>query len=284
MSAVDILLATCNRRESLILTLAGIAAQTFRDVRVIVADQSHEPVEDAPGIAAARAVIEVHGGSVEWHYRLPRWGIAEQRDFLLRRARAAAVLYLDDDVFMEPSVVERLLGVLREQDCGFVGAFPVGLSHRDDVRPEQQVLEPWDGPVRPEAVEPGSREWERWQLHRAANLHHASRHIPPGRICRYKVAWIASCILYDRARLLEVGGFRFWPRLTRWHSGEEVLAQNLLMRRWGGCGITPSGTYYTEVPTTVLNGAGTVDSHALDLLDEMIERYVLPEGVSVGSR
>jgi hypothetical protein len=27
------------------------------------------------------------------------------------------------------------------------------------------------------------------------------------------------------------------------------------------------------VPTTVLNAAGTVDGHALDLLPEMVERY-----------
>ncbi len=35
----------------------------------------------------------------------------------------------------------------------------------------------------------------------------------------------------------------------------------------------PSGTYYAEVPSTVLNAAGTVDGHALDLLPEMVERY-----------
>jgi len=38
----------------------------------------------------------------------------------------------------------------------------------------------------------------------------------------------------------------------------------------------PSGTYYAQVPTTVLNAAGTVDGHALDLLPEMVARYVTP--------
>jgi hypothetical protein len=60
--------------------------------------------------------------------------------------------------------------------------------------------------------------------------------------------------------------------LPRYHSGEEVLVQNLLMRRWGGCGLIPAGTYFAEAPTTVLNEAGTVDGHALELLPEMIER------------
>ncbi len=274
MATVDILLPTYNRLASLILTLSGLAAQIVQDMHVIIADQSQEPVENEQVVQTLRRLVEVRGGSVEYHHRPPIHGIAEQRDFLLKLAAADSVLYLDDDVFMEPWVVERLLETLHREQCGFVGAFPAGLSHRYDVRPEQHIVEYWDGPVRPEVVNPGSPQWERWQLHRAANLYHASQSLPPGTFRRYKVAWIASCILYDRARLLEVGGFSFWSRLPRYHSGEEVLVQNLLMRRWGGCALMPSGTYYSQVPTTVLNNTGTVDGHALDLLPEMIERYV----------
>ena len=273
MAAIDVLLPTYNRLESLIMTLSGVAVQTLRDLHVIVADQSREPADQSRVVQTLRRVIEVRGGSVEWHRRPQIHGIAEQRNFLLERATALAVLYLDDDVLMEPWVAERLLETLRAARCAFVGAFPAGLSHRDDVRPHQQVVEFWDGSVRPEAVDPGSPQWERAQLHSAANLFHVSQRLAPGEVRLYKVAWIASCILYDRAKLLEVGGFSFWSRLPRYHSGEEVLVQNLLMRRWGGCAIMPSGTYYSQVPTTVLNAAGTVDGHALDLLPEMVERY-----------
>ena len=274
MPAVDILLPTRNRLESLILTLSGVAAQSLTDLRLVVADQSDAPVGEHQVIQTLRRIVVARGGSVAWHTRPQVHGIAEQRDFLLRQSSAAAVLYLDDDVFMEPWVVAYLLVVLREQRCGFVGAFPTGLSHRDDVRPHQQIVEFWDGPVRPEVIEPGMPAWERWQLHRAANAYHAARRwLHPGESRLYKVAWVASCILYDRRKLLDVGGFAFWPRLPRWHSGEEVLAQNLLLRRWGGCAILPSGTYYSQVPTTVLNDRGTVDGHALDLLPEMVARY-----------
>lgn len=283
MATVDILVPTYNRLSSLILTLAGVAAQSIRDVHVIVADQSQQPVEQEQVIQTARRIIEVRGGSVEWHSRPPIHGIAEQREFLLKRSTAQYVLYLDDDVFMESWVLERLLEALQRTRCGFVGAFPAGLSHRDDVRPEQQSVEYWAGAVRPEAVDPGSPQWNRWHLHRAANLYHVSQHLPPTTFRLYKVAWIASCILYDRVKLEEVGGFSFWPRLPRYHSGEEVLVQNLLMRRWGGCGLMPSGTYYSQVPTTVLNETGTVDGHALDLLPEMIERYGL-SAMKVDSR
>lgn len=273
MDVVDILLPTCNRLESLIYTLSGIASQSWRRLRVIVADQSQEPTGQVQVIQTLRRIIEVRGGEVEWHTRSQVHGIAEQRDFLLKCASAEYVLYLDDDVFMEPWVVEKLVDVLERESCGFVGAFPAGLSHRDDMRPEQQIVEFWDGPVRPEVVEPESPRWERWQLHRAANVYHASSALSTGTFRLYKVAWIASCILYDRQKLLDVGGFSFWSRLPRWHSGEEVLVQNLLMRCYGGCAIMPSGTYYSQVPTTVLNERGTVDGHALDLLPEMVERY-----------
>lgn len=273
MAAVDILLPTYNRLASFILTLSGVAIQTFTDMRVIVSDQSDKPIQDEPVVQALRRVIQARGGVVEWHARAPRHGIAEQRAFLLEQASAPAVLYLDDDVLMESWVVERLVAVLQSQGCGFVGAFPSGLSYRDDVRPHQQIVEFWDGPVRPEAVEPGTPAWERWQLHRATIQFHVAQRLPPGESRLYKVAWVASCVLYDRAKLLDVGGFSFWSRLPRYHSGEEVLVQNLLMRRWGGCGIMPSVTYHAEVPSTVLNEIGTVDGHALDLLPEMIARY-----------
>ncbi len=275
MATVDVLLPTCNRLTSLVCTLAGVAAQSLTDLHVIVADQSETPVAGEPVLQALVRVIEERGGSVEWHYRVPSRGIAEQRQFLLERATAPAVLYLDDDVFMEPWVVERLLAVLRAQGCAFVGAFPTGLAFRDDVRPHQQVVEPWFGPVCPEVVEPGSPAWRRNLLHRAANTTHAARRlgVSPEAPLLYKVAWVASCVLYDREKLVQVGGFSFWHRLPRYHSGEEVLVQNLLLRRWGGCAILPSGTYSTQLPSTVLNAAGTVDGHALDLLPEMVRRY-----------
>ena len=164
-----------------------------------------------------------------------------------------------------------LLEALREEKCAFVGAFPSGLSFRHEVRPPQQAIEFWNGPVKPEALEPASPAWRRRaNLHRAANLWHVSQRLAPGEHRLYKVAWVASCILYDRRKLDAAGGFSFWSRLPRYHSGEEVLAQNLLMRRWGGCGRIPSGTYHAEVPSTVLNPAGAVDGHALSLLPEMV--------------
>jgi GT2 family glycosyltransferase len=274
---IDVLLPTYNRTHSFLATLAGVALQEHTDMHVIVADQGNEAVGDDQTAITLGNVIEARGGRVTWHRRPQVHGIAEQRDFLLGQATARWVLYLDDDVIMEPWVAGTLLEVVDEQGCGFAGAFPAGLSHRDDVRPEQQVLEFFaHDRVVPETVTPGSAAWDRWNLHRAANLWHAARgdDVAGGRAVRpYRVAWVASCVLYDREKLEQVGGFGFWRRLPRYHSGEEVLVQNLLMRLWGGCGIIPSGTYYTQLPSTVLDDSGGVDGHALELLAEMVRRY-----------
>src|SRR5260370_3943492 len=178
------------------MTLAGVAAQTHRDIRVIIADQSREPAGDEQVVQTAGRVIEARGGCIEWYDRRPVHGIAEQRDFLLKKATADAVLYLDDDVLMEPWVVEQLLDVLNAEQCGFVGAFPAGLSHLDDVRPEQQIIEYWDGPVSPEAVDPGSPQWARLQLLCAPNPYHLGQYIPadsPPPLCNGSL--IASCII-----------------------------------------------------------------------------------------
>lgn len=273
MVSVDVLLPTYNRLESLIMTLCGLSGQTYQDFNLILSDQSREPVISNKVVTTLLRMLEARGRKVQIHYRVPSQGIAEQRDFLLRQSTAKYVLYLDDDVWMEPWVLEKMVTAINTENCGFVGAFPAGLSFINDIRPDQQNIEFWDGPVQPEALTPESSEWQRWNLHRAANLYHISKQLPSNQVRLYKIAWVASCILYHREKLLKVGGFSFWSQLPHFQSGEEVLVQNLLLRRWGGCGIIPSGTFYSELPSTVLNDHGTIDQHALTLLDEMIERY-----------
>ncbi len=274
MAAVSVLVPSYERAESLVMTLSGVASQTVTDLQVVVSSQGRHRAEDSPVARALGRVIEARGGSIEWHHREPH-GITEQRHFLLGRAEAEPVLFLDDDVFMEPWVIKHLLSVLEAEKCGFVGAFPTGLTFLDDVRPDQQVFEPWQGPVQPEVIEKDGPGWERWHLHRAANLYHVARRLdlPRGEFLRYKIAWIASCVLYSREKLLQVGGFSFWTRLPRYHKAEDIVIQNLLMRRFGGCGVVPSGTYYAQVETTTFSPQGTVEADAVDLLPELVERY-----------
>jgi GT2 family glycosyltransferase len=255
-TAVDILIPTYCRPAALAVTLTSLCAQTCRDFRVVISDQSEDMESGSAGeVCAALRVLQAHGHPVEVHRHLPRRGMAEQRQFLLDQATAPYALFLDDDLILEPYVVASLLAAIRQERCGFVGSAVIGLSYLPDVRPHEQHIEFWDGPVRPEAVEPGSPAWERWRLHNAANIYHIQTRlgVTVERPRLYKVAWVGACVLYDVAKLRAVGGYGFWRKLPSEHSGEDVVAQLRVMSRYGGCGILPSGVYHQELPTTVVD-------------------------------
>jgi GT2 family glycosyltransferase len=255
---LDVLIPTCDRPEALAVTLTSLSAQTLTRFRVVVSDQSERAdlpagAIDAPEVLTPLRLLRARGREVETHRHLPRRGLAEQRQFLLDQAHARYALFLDDDVLCEPDLLERLLGVLLEQGCGFVGMPLVGLSHLDDVRPHQQVIEPWDGPVEPERITPGDARWDRHHLHSAANAWHVQQQlgVKASSPLLYKVAWIGGCVMYDVAKLRAVGGFEFWRDLPPEHCGEDVLAQLRVMAEYGGCGVLPTGAFHQQLPTTV---------------------------------
>lgn len=255
---VDVLIPTCNRAPALAVTLTALASQTWRHFNVIISDQSDarhpdgQPFTRGEVLAAVR-LLQARGHQVELLEHLPRRGLAEQRDFLLQRAQAPWCLFLDDDVIMESDLLQRLVGALQQQGCGFIGSAVLGLSHMHDERPWQQHIEWWDGPVQPEQITPDSPAWQRHHLHSAANLLHVQRRLGLDASTQrlYKVAWVGGCVLFDTACLRACGGFSFWRDLPAEHCGEDVLAQLRVMARYGGCGLIPSGAYHQELPTTV---------------------------------
>lgn len=253
-SLVDIVIPTYNRPAALAVTLASLISQSFQDFRVVISDQSSRQAVDTVGeVNAVLRVLGAHGSPVEVHRHRPRRGMAEQRQFLLDQASAPYTLFMDDDLILEPYVLEQMVAAIRREKCGFIGSAVIGLSFIHDERPDEQSIEFWEGPVQPELVEPDSPAWQRYKLHNAANLYHVQRRLGiEWRSSRlYRVAWVGGFTLYDTARLRQVGGFSFWKDLPERHCGEDVLAQLRVMARFGGAGIIPSGVYHLELPTTL---------------------------------
>jgi GT2 family glycosyltransferase len=252
---VDVLVPTVDRPAELATTLAGLAAQTDVDLRLVLSDQSPlGRAADEPAVAAMLRVLRAQGREVVVLEHPERRGLAEHRQFLLDHATTPTVLFLDDDVWLEPGTIGRMLDALRSLGCGFVGSAVQGLSYLADRRPrETAVFERWDGPVVPEEVRRGTPAFDRWSLHNAANPTHlgASLDVEPGGWVPYRVAWVGACVLYDREALETVGGFGFWRALPPEHAGEDVVAQWRVMDRFGGAGILPSGAVHLESPTTV---------------------------------
>jgi glycosyltransferase involved in cell wall biosynthesis len=253
-SQIDILIPTYNRPSALAVTLTSLIAQTYSDYRIIISDQSDKACLLSPEVRAVVNVMKIHGHEVQVERHFPRYGMAEQRQYLLQLAESPLILYLDDDLILEKSVLENMVHVIQDQNCGFVGCAVIGLSYLGDHRPAEEAIELWENGVKPERVDPGSHAWERYRLHNAANLFHVQQQmgldnnsdpIP------YKVAWVGGCVLYHAARLRSVGGFNFWKDLPTEHVGEDVLAQLRVMEVYGGCGLIPSGVYHQELPTTI---------------------------------
>ncbi|WP_208741443.1 glycosyltransferase family 2 protein [Arthrobacter agilis] len=258
---VDVLITSFGRPAELAVTLSGLAAQEGVPFRVIVSDQTEGEAESflQPAVSAMVRVLRAQGREVHLERHLPRRGLAEHRHYLLDLANAPFVLFLDNDVWLEPGSLDRMYRALRAAGCGFVGSAVQGLSYLPDSRPhERSGLSLWPGDeVSPERIRPGSEGFARWPLHNAANLAHAAAElaIPPGGWRLYRVAWVGGCVLFDRAALVECGGFDFWDQLPPGHAGEDVAAQWRVMERYGGAGIIPSGAVHLEAPTTVTDRA-----------------------------
>jgi glycosyltransferase involved in cell wall biosynthesis len=273
VALVDVLIPTYGRKTGLAVVLTSLLGQTFTDFDVIISDQTEEDKAylDSIEIVTLVQALQWHGHRVSLYRHLPRQGLAEQRHFLLGQSRAPYVHFLDDDVLLDPPVMERMLRVMQAEKCGFVGCPATGLGYLQDVRPHQQNIEVWSGPVVPEPFGPGTIPWERHMVNNAANpLHLEQKLVSNGQVVRYKVAWVGGAnVLYDRAKLLSVGGFSWWRRLPPAHAGEEVVVQFLLIRKYGGCGILPSGTYHLGLPTTVEDRT----HNATELFGELVREF-----------
>jgi glycosyltransferase involved in cell wall biosynthesis len=293
LALVDVLIPTYQRKAGLAVVLTSLLGQTFTDFDIIVSDQTgdDDAYLESIEIQALVQALRWHGHQVMLHRHLPRRGLAEQRNFLVEQSHAPYVHFLDDDVLLDPPVMERMFGVLQAEECGFVGCAATGFGYLDDIRPHQQHIELWTGPVQPEPFEPDSIPWNRHLVNNAANpLHLEQQLVEGGGIVRYKVAWVGGAnVLYDRAKLLDIGGFSWWLRLPSEHAGEEVVVQFLLIRKYGGCGILPSGTYHLGLPTTVEDRK----RNAIELFSELIQEHnvhpvrpieSLPEQFSAHSR
>lgn len=274
MALVDVLIPTFGRKTGLAMVLTSLLGQTFSDFNVIVSDQTdtdHAYLDSAEIQTAVRA-LRWHGHEVMLHRHLPRRGMAEQRHFLFEQSSAQYIHFIDDDVLLDPQVMQRMVEVIQAEHCGFVGCAAIGLQFQHDVRPHQQHIELWNGPVIAEPFDARTIPWDRHLVNKAANpLHLEQKLVRDGQTVRYKVAWMGGAnVLFDREKLRNVGAFSWWQRLPPEHAGEEVVVQFLLLHEYGGCGILPSGTYHINLPTTVANR----QRDATELYDELLKELI----------
>jgi hypothetical protein len=259
------------------MVLSSLLGQRFTNFNVIISDQSDAEQTSlvSAEIQTAIKALRLHGHQVSTHQHLPRRGMAEQRQFLFEQSTAPYVHFLDDDVLLDPLTLQRMIDVIQAERCGFVGCAAVGLQFLQDVRPDEQQIEIWEGPVHPEIFDEQTIPWERHRVNNAANpVHLAERLARDGQTLRYKVAWVGGAnVLFDREKLDSVGAFSWWQRIPEEHAGEEVVAQFLLLNKYGGCGILPAGTYHIGLSTKIENRQYNATQLYKELRKEYLHEY-----------
>jgi len=251
---ITVLIPTLNRLTALAVTLTSLCFQSEKSFDVIISDQSFdENIYEDKSLQTVIRLLELHGHSVSILKNLPLQGMAQQRQFLLDHSKSRYSLFLDNDILLKPFVLKNMKRLLQRYNCGFVGSALTGLSFQNDVRPHQQKIDFWEDEVKPETIVPNSEKWQRYKLHNAANILHVEEKYDctPDNPKVYKVAWVGGCVMYDTEKLIASGGFRFWKDLPEQHCGEDVLAQIRVMKKFGGCGMLPSGAYHQEVETSI---------------------------------
>ncbi len=254
MKEIDILIPTYNRIESLIATLTSLSLQSRHNFNLVISDQSTRyQIKDNRVLKSLIRIFENLHVEVKIYRHLPRKGMAEQRNFLLNKSSAPYVFFLDDDVYLDCFVIENLIQTLKKFDCGFVGMGLIGLSFKNDHRPKEEKIRFWEGKIYPEKINPYDSNWNRFLLHNGANLLHLQNRIQTksNSPLPYKISWVGGCVLYNKKKLQDSGGFDFWKKVPLNHSGEDVEAQLRVMEKYGGCAILPSGAYHLELETTI---------------------------------
>ena len=239
---VDVIVPGAWSSDGLATALASLASQRYPAFRVAAARPPND--DGGSSVRGIAAVLEARGHAVTLHDLSTGPTAGHRRQALLELATAPYVLLVDDGIYLEPDLLGRLVAAIRSTRCGVIGSAVVDLRYRHEHHPEEQAIEFWDGPVRAEDVQPGTRAWSRRHLHRGANLEHLRERLPRTRDRLYRIADIQGCVLYDRAELVAIGGFSGpGEREQARPLSLEAAAQLRVLGRSGGAGLFPSGAY-----------------------------------------
>ncbi len=110
-AGMDLLIATLGRKDELDRLLASLEKQTWRNFRILLADQN------SPGYLDD--ILERHSTLSITRFMLPSKGVSIARNIMLEQAEAEIIVFPDDDCWYAPDTLERVLKVFRAYPgCG----------------------------------------------------------------------------------------------------------------------------------------------------------------------
>jgi len=147
MNTVSVLIATKDRADDLRECLTSVLSQDPPPSEVIIVDQSRRPQHEA--------VTTLFSGSrvrLRYDYAPALPGLTHARNRALDQATSSVVLFLDDDVVLNPGYLRAMLSVFDDDPAERIG----GAIWESDVERGQQTRVA-DGELRKLAIYAGDR-------------------------------------------------------------------------------------------------------------------------------
>lgn len=110
MSRLSVIIATMDREEELYRCLESIWAQSRLPEELVIVDDGNLDAEALRGKVPQEVEFQYHRKSPP--------GLSASRNLGAKMAKGELVLFLDDDVVLEPNFVEEILKVFREDQTG----------------------------------------------------------------------------------------------------------------------------------------------------------------------
>lgn len=109
--SISLLVATLNRREELCRLLKSLRVQTFRNFRVIIADQNGKGYLDA--VLAEFSDLDIV------YKEMPSCGVSVARNALLTMAQGELIAFPDDDCWYAPDTLSKVVDAFcKNPQCG----------------------------------------------------------------------------------------------------------------------------------------------------------------------
>jgi glycosyltransferase involved in cell wall biosynthesis len=211
-AVVDVLVCTKDGCKELPTLLSSLSFQTFTNFHVIIRDESQSvSALSNPIVVKTLDLLARKGIQVSFTRDWVSKGICYARYKTLELAKNEYVWFVDDDVIAEPDCLEHLMDVIRDKKSGYVQGSKVSVDN-------SYGFSSFD----PNAVQVVNQE----SLSIFAYYH--------GNIVAPLCIGDTANLLFDRQKLMAVGGFAFFEMLGSSLLGEDWIAAALTADRYGG--------------------------------------------------
>lgn len=136
---ITINVVTLNRTGEIFGLLQSINSQTYTNWDLMIVDDSKDPIISQKYISDLLNRMRFDGHKVTYVHNPVRLGVAKARNQAVELSESELILRLDDDSFIEPDFIEKLVKPFNDPQVGAVGGLvpqagmPEQFKHTDEL-------------------------------------------------------------------------------------------------------------------------------------------------------